>query len=119
MMSALGATIRVPTDYSSIQAAIVAATTNDLVLVSPGVYNEAIDLSGKAITVASQFWETGNPTNVLTTIISPSAGLSGVTASSGEGTNSRLIGFTITGCSGLTQQPFTATRDRSRSCNAA
>lgn len=101
MMPAFGATLRVPADYSSIQAAIVAATTNDLVLVSPGIYNEAIDFSGKAITVASQFWETGNPTNVLTTIISPSAGLSGVTASSGEGTNSRLIGFTITGCSGL------------------
>lgn len=47
-------TIRVPQDYSTIQAAINAAKPTDTVLVGPGTYYEwAIDFKGKAITVTS------------------------------------------------------------------
>ncbi len=35
-------TLRVPTTYSSIQSALNAASENDLVLVSPGIYNERL-----------------------------------------------------------------------------
>lgn len=51
--TAQAATIRVPQDSSTIQAAIDAAVAGDTVLVAPGTYNEAIDFKGKAITVTS------------------------------------------------------------------
>src|SRR5260221_9741131 len=46
-------TIRVPADRATIQAAILAASNGDTVLVSPGIYRERIDFSRKAITVKS------------------------------------------------------------------
>src|SRR5579862_8970739 len=50
---AAAATIHVPTDQPTIQAAINAASTGDTVLVAPGTYYENINFSGKAITVTS------------------------------------------------------------------
>src|SRR5579872_3998807 len=46
-------TIHVPADKPTIQAAILSASNGDTVLVSPGVYHERINFSGKAITVKS------------------------------------------------------------------
>lgn len=40
-----GGTLRVPADYPSIQAAVDAAAPGALVLVSPGTYNEAVDVT--------------------------------------------------------------------------
>ena len=48
-----GAVINVPTDQPTIQQGIAAAANGDTVLVSPGVYYEAIDFSSKRIVVAS------------------------------------------------------------------
>ena len=45
----VAATLRVPQDYPTIQAAINAAHNGDLVLVSPGVYNENLTLSGNSL----------------------------------------------------------------------
>jgi parallel beta-helix repeat protein len=90
-------TIRVPADYPTIQAAINAASvlTSDTVLVSPGVYNEAVNFNGKATHVVS----TGGP---ATTWILPPSGLVAVTFADGETTNSVLCGFTLTnGSSGV------------------
>ncbi len=50
---AFAATILVPADYSTIQEAIVAAMSGDVVLVSPGTYIEDIKFIGRAITVRS------------------------------------------------------------------
>src|SRR5689334_7883385 len=83
------ATIHVPTDQPTIQAAINAAQPGDTVLVAPGTYFENINFEGKAITVTSS----NGPS--VTTI--DGGGLdSVVTLTSGEGNGSVLKGFTIT-----------------------
>ena len=87
--TALAATINVPADQPTIQAAINIASNGDTVLVAPGTYYENINFMGKAITVTSS----GGPS--VTTINGNAAG-SVVTFNSNEGTNSLLSGFTIT-----------------------
>ena len=47
------ATLNVPADYATIQAAINAASNGDTILVSDGTYTENIDFKGKAITLKS------------------------------------------------------------------
>jgi hypothetical protein len=82
------ATINVPADQATIQAAINAANNGDTVLVAPGTYLENINFNGKAITVASS----GGPS---VTIIDGNANGSVVTFNTGETTASVLNGFTI------------------------
>jgi PKD repeat protein len=91
MSVAGGATIGVPADHSTIQAAIEAAVTGDIIVVAPGTYTETIDFLGKGITLRSS----GAP---LATIIDGSAsGGPVVQCVSGEGPDTILEGFTITG----------------------
>src|SRR5207302_4829465 len=87
--AARAATINVPADQPTIQAAINIASNGDKVLVAPGTYYENINFMGKAITVTTS----GGPS--VTTINGGAAG-SVVTFTSNEGTNSVLSGFTIT-----------------------
>ena len=51
--TAQAATLNVPQDFPTIQAAINAAQNGETVLVAPGTYVETIDFHGKAITVTS------------------------------------------------------------------
>ena len=44
-------TLRVPDDYATIQAAVSAAAPGDLVLVGPGVYEEAVDVETEDLTI--------------------------------------------------------------------
>jgi len=64
----IGSTTRlVPSQYGTIQAAIVASQDGDVVIVSPGVYPEQVNFLGKDIAVRST-----DPTDeeiVTTTII--------------------------------------------------
>lgn len=46
-----GATLNVPDDYESIQAAVDAAAPGDLVLVAPGVYEEAVSVETDRLTI--------------------------------------------------------------------
>jgi parallel beta-helix repeat protein len=82
------ATINVPADQPTIQAAINAAKNGGTVLVAPGTYVENINFSGKAITVKSSG---GNKVTVI-----DGGGLNPVvTFATNEGPKSRLQGFTI------------------------
>jgi hypothetical protein len=87
--------ITVPGDYPLIQMAIDNSKNGDVILVSPGVYSENINFSGKAITVAGT--NVSDPTVVANTIIHGVGHTSVVTFSSGEDSNSILAGLTITG----------------------
>jgi len=61
--------IRVPQDYPTIQAAINAAVSGDIVIVSPGTYNENLVIAGKTITLASLYYTTGDRQYIDSTII--------------------------------------------------
>lgn len=87
-LAASAAIIHVPADQPTIQQAVNAAGTGDLVLVSPGTYFERIDYLGKAISVQS----THGPTQ---TIIDGNLGGTVVTLRTQEGAQSVLTGFTI------------------------
>lgn len=69
---AKGGTIRVPEDYPTIQAAINAAVTGDVILISPGTYIENLLIAGKAITLTSLFPSTGDRQYIDNTIIAGS-----------------------------------------------
>lgn len=64
-----GNRLRVPADYPTIAAAIAAAKDGDIVLVSPGVYHEALRLAGKTITLASLYLDTGQEAYVQQTVL--------------------------------------------------
>jgi len=83
-------TLEVPSEYATVQSAIVAAAPGDTVRVSPGTYLEQLDFLGKAISVSS----TAGP--AVTTIDAGETGTV-VTFASGEGALSVLEGFLIRG----------------------
>ncbi|MBD3338571.1 MAG: hypothetical protein GF353_05665, partial [Candidatus Lokiarchaeota archaeon] len=80
--------IKVPVDFTTIQAAINAAMGGDTVLVQQGTYYENINFNGKAILVISE----SGPEN---TIIDGSRAGSVVTFNSGEDATTHFVGFTI------------------------
>ena len=86
-----GATINVPLDQPTIQGAINAASLGDTIVVADGTYFESIDFLGKGITLRS----TAGP--AVTIIDGLGANGSVVKCVSGEGPDTVLQGFTITG----------------------
>lgn len=87
-------TIAVPMEVGTIQEAIDLAQGDDIVLVSPGRYNEAINFKGKAITVKS------TQGAAVTTIDGWNLFDSVVKCISGEGPSTVFDGFTVTGGTG-------------------
>jgi len=91
----------VPSEYSTIQAAIDDCNDGDVVIVEPNVYtgtgNRDIDFLGKAITVRSEYPE--DPCVVASTVIdcngSPNEPHRGFYFYNNEDANSILQGFTI------------------------
>jgi hypothetical protein len=109
-------TIHVPADQPTIQAGINAASNGDIVLVSPGRYNENIDFKGKGITVTS-----GAKTysDAAATIINSVASGPVVNFSTNEPPTAVLNGFTIQGCSSPGRLRLCRTTSSSRILGAA
>lgn len=99
-----GDLVRVPDEFSTIQAAIDAVDDGGIVLVSPGVYQESLTLGGKSITLASEFLTTGDAGKIKETVLDGT-----LTADDGSeevfdalirveptiGRGSKIVGFTI------------------------
>jgi hypothetical protein len=81
--------------YCSIQTAIDHAVDGDEVVVAEGTYFEAIGFFGKAITVRST--DPGDPAVVANTVIDGTGHFHVVQCVSGEGSETVLEGFVITG----------------------
>ena len=96
------ATLNVPGDFATIQACIDAAVSGvDECVVAPGTYAETINFLGKAIKLRSS----GGAD--VTTIDATGIGGSVVTCASGEGPDTVLHGFTITGGTGTNHEGYT------------
>jgi len=89
------AVLRVPSEYPSIQQAISDSNDGDTVIVSPGIYYETINFSGKNITVTST--DPNDRGIVGYTIINADGDGTVVTFENGESDKAVLTGFTITG----------------------
>ncbi|MEN6577663.1 MAG: right-handed parallel beta-helix repeat-containing protein [Phycisphaerales bacterium] len=83
-----------PADFQSIQAAIDASWHGDTIVVKQGTYNEQISFGGRQITVRSD--EPDDATTAENTVIAGGTDAS-VVFDFGEGEESVLTGFTITG----------------------
>ncbi|MGA1795417.1 MAG: right-handed parallel beta-helix repeat-containing protein, partial [bacterium] len=79
--------------YTRIQPAIFAAVSGDVIIVCEGVYNENIDLVGKAITVRSK--DPNDPDVVDMTIVDGGAEGPVVSFIEGEDGNTVVSGFTL------------------------
>ena len=86
------ATLRVPAEHPSIQAAIDASQSGDSILVAPGLYTETLDTSGKSIAIESE--EPSDPTRFA--IKSPGS-KSGAINLRAARPNPSLVGFHISG----------------------
>ncbi|MGB7062130.1 MAG: right-handed parallel beta-helix repeat-containing protein, partial [Candidatus Zixiibacteriota bacterium] len=83
--------------FRTIQKGIDSVDDGDTVLVEWGVYVENINFSGKRILVASHYIFDGLESTIESTIINGGHAGSVVTFNSGEGLNSVIRGFTLTG----------------------
>ncbi len=88
--------INVPGSIASIQQAINASADGDVIVVAPGTYSETLNFNNRAIHLQST--NPADPLIVAATIIDgTNQNASVITFNSGEGINSVLAGFTITG----------------------
>jgi parallel beta-helix repeat protein len=87
-------TLHVPQDYATIQAAIDAALNDDVIVVSPGTYNETPVIAGKRIILASTFYTTQERAVIDQTIID-GGGAATIVTIDNDASGTQLIGFTI------------------------
>jgi hypothetical protein len=85
-------TLRVPSEYATIQSAIDASFDGDVVEVGPGLYAESINLGGREITVRSTH-------GASETVVDPLNGRC-FSATGQKGASAQLQGFTLRGGSG-------------------
>ena len=90
---ARSAVLRVPEDFPGIQAAINAAQDGDTVLVARGTHAGGLAISGKAITLASRFIQTGDTTDVALTAIEGGNPILTIQSNAGAATTVRGLSF--------------------------
>jgi predicted outer membrane repeat protein len=97
--SAFAVVLNVPQDYPDIQAAIVAAGDEDVVVLAPvthsGPGNYNVDFLGRAITVRSE--NPDDPQTVAATVIDCQGAGHAFVFRRAESPNSALVGLTLTG----------------------
>jgi cysteine-rich repeat protein len=72
--SANAAVFSVPAQFPTIQAAINAAASGDVIEVAPGVYPQALTVSGKTLEIRSRFATSGDPADIEATVLEVSSG---------------------------------------------
>jgi len=82
-------------DFISIQSAINYATEDDTLIVHNGTYSENIDLLGKALIIGSEYFTSGDPAHIASTVIDGQLNGSTITISDISGSEIKLVGFTI------------------------
>lgn len=87
--NASAATLTVPSDYGTIQAAIDAANPGDIVLVNAGLYEENVHISKADITMRSQ---SGNPDDTIVKAVNMGDPVLDIRAN-----NVTVFGFNLTG----------------------
>jgi hypothetical protein len=85
-------TIRVPEDYSSIQAAVNAASSGDVIDIAPGTYRETITID-RSVTVRGRVYDAANPRR--NTTIVDGGGSSVITVGSGISPRPLLVGLVV------------------------
>ncbi|HOH97572.1 MAG TPA: choice-of-anchor D domain-containing protein [Candidatus Cloacimonadota bacterium] len=68
-LTGAGLALLVPTQYSTIQAAIDAANSGNCILVDDGVYYENLQIVGKEVILASRYYADGDTLHIYNTII--------------------------------------------------
>jgi hypothetical protein len=87
--------INIPSQYSTIQAGLDAATYGDTVLVASGQYLEAVNFWNTGLTLASHYLLTGDTADIDSTIIDGGYWGTAVFFSDDIDQSTTLIGFTI------------------------
>lgn len=104
-LTATSGELLVPTQFSTIQAAINAASESDTVLVDAGIYPERLDFLGKNIVVASRYVQTGDSSTIVSTVLDAGADGSAVRMTNGETQGAVFMGFTVRNGAGSLYQP--------------
>ncbi len=85
-----------PENIETIQGAIDVAVDGDIIIVTPGTYEETINFYGKAIIVGSYYYTTQDTSYIAETIIDGGGSGSVVVFENEEDSTTVLTGFTIT-----------------------
>ena len=92
LSTSYGATINVPGDYSTIESAVSSAASGDVIIIAPGTYYENGININKKLTIASQYYTTGDENYISQTVID-GRGSTIFETVNGQGVNVEITGL--------------------------